>query len=535
MPVPGGTAPSPRFTRLANQLRAAGIGAELKNETLHFSFAQPEGVALACPIPHPWLAEQEVKTIGRIEDLDNPSAELREHYEALLQANARLGRVLSSQGPELLRQPALAQLQHRLQAFFAALLSAETLRLSASVPASGCAVMAPGPELRWDQVGLPEEMAWALFGPQLARELGATEPVKKRNQAARTALDALMERTWVVIHSGQEILVDTPVYYMPPRPAVAFRPVRHPGPVLRIHPRACALMEVYFDGDQARVFLPLTPQAQEEAGTRLSIAGLLRRDPGLFDLVLGNYHGMLWGLADWSLSAEGHAALVQLTGEEMAGGLLDRPRLTAILRRVFLQDGADKALALCDQLMDLGFARCRDSGASFNPFLGAGMTWPAQPESADPDLWQVYLEEVAALLSGHEDYADNDLGPLALLCRTGARGSLRQLAQYVAAPVPSPSGSGEPLLVRSLCQGRTTDEVTSKALEALTGLAEANQRGTQAMRSAGEHVWVKDHQVLGRALRARQPGLVFARAAHRGEVDPLAGAASRLFVGLPVR
>ncbi|MBI2504889.1 MAG: hypothetical protein HYW07_16855 [Candidatus Latescibacteria bacterium] len=536
IPASGGIAPTLRFTRLANRLRTAGICAELKGEALHFSFAQSEGVALACPLPHPWLAGQEMKTIGRIEGLDNPSADLREHYEALLQANARLARVLSSQGPELLRQSALAQLQHRLQAFFAALLNAETLRLSAPVPASGCAVMAPGPQLRWDQVGLPEEMAWALFGPQLTHELGAAEPVKKRNKAASAALDALMEKSWVVIHSGQETLVDTPVYYLPPRPVVAFRPVRHTGPALRIHPRACALMEVYFDGDQARVFLPLTPQAQEEVGARLSIAGLLRRDPGLFDLIMRTYHGMMWGLASWGLSAEGRAALAKLTGSEIAGGLLDRSRLTEILRRIFLQAGPEKALALCDRLMDLGFAQCRDSGASFSPFLGAGVTWPAQPAGPDPDLWQVYFEEVAALLSGHVDYADDDLGPLALLVHSGARGNLRQLSQYVAAPVPGPSGSGETLLVRhSLCQGRTAEEVTIKALEALAGLAEANQRGTQVMRSTGEQVWVKDHQILGRALRVQQPGLVFARAADRGEVEPLTGVASRLFVGLPVR
>jgi len=527
----GKTALAPRFARLADRLRAAGIRVTLKDESLHFSFVQPEGPALACPLPHPWSAEQEVKTIAHLGDLDNPSADLRQAHEALLRANDRLVRVLSSQGPELLRQPALAQLQSRLAAFFAALLQPEDLSFSTPVRASGGAILAPGPQLRWDQVGLPEEMAWALFGPQLEGELGAA-PVENRDQTAGAALDTLMAKSWVVLHSGQETLVDTPVYYMPPRPVVAFRPLRCAGPALRLHPRACTLMEVSFDGDQTRVFLPTTPQAQEEAGKRLSIAGYLRCDPGLCELVMSNYHGMMWGLSRRSCTESGREEVAQLTGEAISAGLLDRPQLTEALRRVFLRNGAEKALEICDQLMDLGFAQCRESGASFNPFLGEGTTWPAPPASADPDLWQLYAEEVAALLAGHADYGDSDLGPLALLVRSGARGNLRQLSLYVGTLDLNLSLGGEAILARhSLSHGLNVEEALTRALHALRGLAEANQRGTRAARNTAAPSWIKDHQVLGRALRARQPGLAFARAAHRGEVDPLIGAASRLFVG----
>jgi hypothetical protein len=35
-------------------------------------------------------------------------------------------------------------------------------------------------------------------------------------------------------------------------------------------------------------------------------------------------------------------------------------------------------------------------------------------------------------------------------------------------------------------------------------------------------------------MRAKHPGVVFARAAATGEVDPLADVDSRLFIGLPV-
>ena len=44
----------------------------------------------------------------------------------------------------------------------------------------------------------------------------------------------------------------------------------------------------------------------------------------------------------------------------------------------------------------------------------------------------------------------------------------------------------------------------------------------------------KGFGVLARAMRAKHPGVVFARAAATGEADPLADVDSRLFVGLPV-
>jgi hypothetical protein len=40
--------------------------------------------------------------------------------------------------------------------------------------------------------------------------------------------------------------------------------------------------------------------------------------------------------------------------------------------------------------------------------------------------------------------------------------------------------------------------------------------------------------VLARARRAKHPGIVFARAAATGEVDPLTDVESRVLVGLPV-
>jgi hypothetical protein len=45
----------------------------------------------------------------------------------------------------------------------------------------------------------------------------------------------------------------------------------------------------------------------------------------------------------------------------------------------------------------------------------------------------------------------------------------------------------------------------------------------------------KGLNVLARALRSEHPGVVFARAAANGEIDPLTDVDSRLFVGLPIK
>jgi len=56
----------------------------------------------------------------------------------------------------------------------------------------------------------------------------------------------------------------------------------------------------------------------------------------------------------------------------------------------------------------------------------------------------------------------------------------------------------------------------------------------QAIEKVRESHKPKGFGVLARAMRAKHPGVVFARAAATGEVDPLADVDSRLFVGLPV-
>ena len=511
----------------------AGIRAELAGGALRFAFAEPKGLTLARPVSHPWAPGRQVGTVG------DPGAlpagiefdPIRGCYEDLVEANTRLQRIIDSEAPEALTGPAVAQVTQRVEDFFIALLRPEHLHFQARPLFSGRAALVSGFELELDQVGLPEEMAWNLFGPQVEREIGRAEEVAQRSPRATEVLDAIMERSWVLLYSAQRVLVDDG----PASTAVvAFRPQRLAGAAVRVHPRICRLMELDFDGDQIEVFLPLTEEAQAEAETALSVAGHIQRDADIWRYVTDNYHGTIWGLAQLCRTEEGRAEVERLTGVAVDGSrLFSKHDLNRLLAQVLQREGLERALEVLDQLTRRGFEVCKQSGASFNPFLGSSKEWPEQPEEADWDEWQMYSDELVAAFYQQADFDDNDLGPLALLSLSGARGNQQQLIQYVGGGLIYREDGG--LFAQRGCwrDGLSVEETKVRAPRALWwGLAAANQRWIEAQEAAQQPVRA-DYHVLGRAAKAAQPGVVFARAAERGETDPLTSLFSRLFAGLP--
>ena len=425
--------PSPRFALLQQLLGMAGIRAELAGAELRFSFAEPEGLTLARPVPHPWVPTRQVGTVGSPVALPAGTEfdPVRGCYENLVEANARLQRVVDSEAPEALVGPAVAQVAQRVEDFFTALLRPEHLHFRARPLFSGRAALASGFELNLDQVGLPEEMAWALFGPQVEREIGRAEEVARRSAHAAEVLDAIMARSWVLLYSAQRVLVEEgPMFHVPPTAMVAFRPQRLAGAAVRVHPRVCRLMELDFDGDHIEVFLPLTEEAQAEAETALSVAGHVQRDADVWRYVADNYHGMIWGLAQLCRTEEGRAEVKELTGVAVDGSRLFAKRdLNRLLAQVLQREGLERALEVLDRLTRRGFEVCKQSGASFNPFLGSSKEWPEQPAEINWDEWQMYSDELVAAFHQQADFDDNDLGPLALLALSGARGNQQQLIQ----------------------------------------------------------------------------------------------------------
>ena len=546
-PVKQAAPPTPLFADLTQRLRVAGIEATLDDDKLAFRFAPPASnvLKLARPVPHPWLPGRQLAEIGVPGVLGEEDDDILsllwppggwQHipetppavYTALVEANDRLARMLEGRAPRKLVESAAAQLASRVQAFFDALLTPVHLRLSERLLFSGRTVLAPSAGLTLEQVGIPDAMAWAYFGPLVTRELGGdAEAVAARTVQAAQTLDALMARSWVIVNRAPSFT---------PTALLAFHPVRVPGYALRLHPLLCPWLDADFDGDQAAALLPVTEAAQREAGEKLSVAGHLTRDPGLLDSLLPALDA-LWGLARLSLTAEGLAEIAQLVGEPVTapGGFITRTTLAEAMHRVLAREGVQAVLSRLEVLLQRGFAVAQASGASLSPFVGASLRTLEAPASADSDLWQRYTGAITESLASATDYFDSDLGPQLLMVKARGGVGLEQLAWLVGGRGLVTDEYGNTVVVRhGHVEGYTAEELFACVAGARQGFAEVTREWERLGASFRERNVSRSFNVLTRALRAKHPGLVFASAAAAGEVDPLADVESRLLVGLPV-
>ena len=518
-PVEPASTPSPAFGALAASLAQAGILAEAGAGGVAFrrgSDRRPT-LALAAAVPHPWLPGETLSEVGAAEETAG--------YPEVAGANARLARLLEDGAPEPLTAAARDDLAAAVSVLYDGLASVPEVGRGGRVLFSGRTVIVPGSDLPADRVGLPEEMAWRLLGPLAARELGDPEAVRERSGEAASALADVMERHWVILNRAPSVS---------PTAMVAFRPVLTGGRAIRLCPLACRLLDADFDGDQAAVFLPLTEGAQREARDRLSIAAHLARDPGLVEDLLPGMDA-LFGLACLGRSAEGRKRIAEAARREpvLEGGLLTRAAASRLLREVLADEEEPAALDVAGELMRLGFAASRAEGASIGPFIGSTLDLPAPPGEDDAPQWQACLEEAQATIAGFRDYDDDDLGAAALLCHSGARATVHQLTSLVAAGGLVPDAEGRLLGVRhGWREGLTAREVLARVVGARRGLF----RMVSEFSSLGEEtagIRPEGYGVLARARRVERPGIVFARAALKGEVDPLEDEYSRLLVGRP--
>jgi hypothetical protein len=538
-PVEQADPPTPMFADLARRLRVAGIEALLEDEKLALRFAPPEEdvIELARPVMHPWLRERELAAIGALARTNDPGAPslprylagaspLPEAYTQMIEANERLARMRQSQAPEKLVQDATAQLQARVDACFDALLTPYHLLLGERQLFSARTVIAPGADLQLDQVALADEIAWALFGPLVVRELGGDEnAIQARTEKAAQALDAVMARSWVVVNRAPTLS---------PTNLIAFHPLRDPDSVIRLHPLVCEWLSGDFDGDQVAVFLPVTEGGQREVGEKLSVAGHVARDPALLDGLLPPGEA-LCGLAGLSMTEEGRRQIAQLIGAEVAipEELLTRPILASVMHEMLDRDGVKAALAALDGLTERGFEVAKASGASLSPFIGETLQRPPEPEGDDEDEWAAYQEALAESLLARADYSDPDLGAQLLAVKTGAEG-VDHLSALVG-PKQCSDFDDQSIIVRhGYAEGLTPEEMFAWAAGTRKWLLQLVSEMEIMAQSARERNAPGVFSVLARARRAKHPGIVFARAAASGEVDPLTDVESRVLVGLPV-
>ena len=514
-------APTPQFVGLQAGLDAAGIQLSLQDEEMTLRFGPPtdDEVALAEPTPHPWFADHTIDRVGCREESDS--------WTPLTEADRRLQRALASDAPPALLDRARALLRRRLGEYFDDLVGPENLWFRSDVLFSARGVMAPDGDLRHDQIGVPEEVAWGLFASLAARRLGSLEKVASRSQEATAALDEGMAQAWVILYRPPALL---------PSNYLAFHALRVAGSAIRVHPSATVWMNADFDGDQAALFLPVTEAGQREAGERLSIASHYAHNRDVLRQGATRpywiTHDAMWGLAHLARTAHGRRTIDETAGRPVCGdqAVLSNREITAALG-----DHAD-AVDAHERLMRLGFQTARRAGGSMGVFVGSELDLPPKPPAHDIDAMEAYSAEVQALLATFTDFDDDVLGPVRLAQECGARANLKQLSILVGAHVGRQSSPW------SQREGQPPSVFFDFSRPAWAGIHQVHQE-TAAW---SPPVWAppqvsKKHAaggsplggVLSRARMSRRPGVVLARAAQRGEADPLTDPTTRLWVGLP--
>ncbi len=138
--------------------------------------------------------------------------------------------------------------------------------LGKRVDYSGRSVIVVGPELRFNQCGLPKKMALDLFEPFIVKrlkDLGLVYTIR----SAKKMIQKQAPEVWDVL---EEIIKGHPVL-LNRAPTLhrlgiqAFEPVLIEGQAIRIHPLVTPAFNADFDGDQMAVHVPLSIEAQLEA------------------------------------------------------------------------------------------------------------------------------------------------------------------------------------------------------------------------------------------------------------------------------
>jgi len=291
--------------------------------------------------------------------------------------------------------------------------------LGKRVDYSGRSVIAVGPELKFNQCGLPKIMALEIFKPFVIKRILDKELAYNIRGASRLIDDKVTE-VWAIL---EEIVKDR-VVLLNRAPTLhrlgiqAFHPVLVEGETIKLHPLVCEAFNADFDGDQMAVYLPLSQEAQKEAKEiMLSSLNLLRPATGLpvigpfRDIALGCYmmtkmkdpvneKGELKGVKTYSSEAEAvtayeykflglnekikiqnpksesHEIIETCVGRLILNSnlpvtyhyvnkLIDNKALKALIRDIIEKYPGQESIDTIDRIKDMGFEYCTLAGISW--------------------------------------------------------------------------------------------------------------------------------------------------------------------------
>ncbi len=251
------------------------------------------------------------------------TSDLNDLYRRVINRNNRLKKLIELHAPDVIVRNEKRMLQEAVDALFDNGRRGRVLRgannrplkslsdtlkgkqgrfrqnlLGKRVDYSGRSVIVVGPELKLRQCGLPKKMALELFKPFIYHRLeqrGHCTTIKQ----AKELVEQQDPVVWDIL---EEVIKDHPIL-LNRAPTLhrlgiqAFEPVLVEGKAIRLHPLTCTAFNADFDGDQMAVHVPLSPEAQIEAGTLMlsanNILSPAHGDPIAVptqDMVLGLYY-----------------------------------------------------------------------------------------------------------------------------------------------------------------------------------------------------------------------------------------------------
>lgn len=248
---------------------------------------RPEWMVMSCvPVIPPDLRPLVPLDGGRF-----ATSDLNDLYRRVINRNNRLKAILKLKTPEVIIRNEKRMLQEAVDALFdngrhghpvmgagnrplkslSEMLKGKQGRfrqnlLGKRVDYSGRSVIIVGPELKFNQCGLPKLMALELFEPFIVKrlkDLGYVYTIR----SAKKMIQRHAAEVWDVLEDiikGHPVLLNrAPTLH---RLGIqAFEPVLIEGKAIRIHPMVCAAFNADFDGDQMAVYVPLSVEAQLEA------------------------------------------------------------------------------------------------------------------------------------------------------------------------------------------------------------------------------------------------------------------------------
>ncbi len=347
----------------------------------------------------------------RLQELRAPDIIIRNEKRMLQEAvdalfdNGRRGRLL--RGPNKRPLKSLSDMLKGKQGRFRQNL------LGKRVDYSGRSVIVIGPELKFNQCGLPKKMALELFKPFIFNRLeekGLVATIK----AAKKMVEEERPEVWDVL---EEVVRNHPVI-LNRAPTLhrlgmqAFMPILVEGKAIRVHPLVCAAFNADFDGDQMAVHVPLSVEAVEETRVlMLSANNILSPANGMplavpsQDIILGCYYltkprggskgeWHVFGSVDEARVAYdqgevglqtririrlgrdlvettvGRVLLYEILPEgvpfEAANRVMDKRALTQLVAVCYEKAGRSKTVTFLDALKNLGFTHATQAGISIS-------------------------------------------------------------------------------------------------------------------------------------------------------------------------